>query len=195
MAGTTAGRIVRLIFLFEGVSMAITGPILMAAPKMALELFGVKNPSDAAAGGVAWFGALVFLMGWVESRSWGAMTKFEVEGWLLADFAFLAVFVPWINSHGVWNFWSAVCSAGFPIVYAPIRLYWLLCVGGYDYDPGPGRPRKSDASPARAVEAASEAEAEAEAAGAGAGAGKATRSPSPRRGVTTRARARAKRSA
>jgi hypothetical protein len=34
---------------------------------------------------VPWFGSLVFMMGWLELRVLGRMTRPEVEGWLLAD--------------------------------------------------------------------------------------------------------------
>lgn len=32
----------------------------------------------------------------------------------------------------MWNFWTFAASILFPVAYAPVRVYWLLFLGGYD---------------------------------------------------------------
>jgi len=112
--------------------MVITGPLLMIAPHWVLQTYGVKDPPMVAADVVPWFGALVFLMGWVESRAWGKLTRFEVEAWLIADFLYMYALWVFIRAHGEWNLYSFVYSFLFPLLYWPVRAYWLLCVGHYD---------------------------------------------------------------
>jgi len=124
--------IIQLIFLFEGIAMLITGPLLMVAPLWVLQVYGVKDPPLVAADVVPWFGSLVFLMGWVETRCWGKMNRFEVEAWMIADFLYMYALYVFITRHGQWNIFSFVLSFLFPLLYWPIRLYWLLRVGHYD---------------------------------------------------------------
>ncbi len=61
----------------------------------------------------------------MELRYWGLLPRIVIEGFLLADFLYLLTFVPFIAASGKWNIWSLVCSAGFPVAWAPIRAYWL----------------------------------------------------------------------
>jgi len=125
--GGRANNWVENLHLFEGIAMLITGPILMAFPALTLSLYECPVPSfSLAADVVPWFGALVFLMGWVETRYWGRVPRPVVEAWLIADVLYLVVFYLFIERHvGHWNFWSFVCSALFPILWAPLRVYWL----------------------------------------------------------------------
>ena len=44
---------------------------------------------------------------------------------LIADVLYLVAFYVFIERHGDWNFWSVICSALFPILWAPLRVYWL----------------------------------------------------------------------
>jgi hypothetical protein len=133
-----AKEIVRLIFLFEGIAMLITGPILCFCPATVLSLYtapqyqqmGVDAPGIAA-DIVPWFGALVSLMGWTESRTGGRLTRAEVEGWLVGDLLYIYGFYLWVQRYSLWNFWT-VGSIAFPVLYAPIRVYWLLFCGDYD---------------------------------------------------------------
>jgi len=126
-----AKEIVRLIFLFEGVAMLITGPLLCFAPHACLSLYEVDAPGIAV-DIVPWFGALVALMGWTETRTFGRLTRAEVEGWLVGDLLYIYAFYLWVERYSRWNFWALVASIAFPVLYAPIRVYWLIFLGGYE---------------------------------------------------------------
>ncbi|KAL6057403.1 hypothetical protein QOT17_015552 [Balamuthia mandrillaris] len=121
-------KIIHWIHLFEGIAMLITGPILMLFPQLVLSLYAVSPQvvgAAVAADVVPWFGALVVLMGWVETRCWGRMLRPMVEAWLIADVLYLLAFYVFVERHGQWNLWSFALSALFPILYAPLRVYWL----------------------------------------------------------------------
>ena len=116
----------------EGVAMLATGPFLMLFGGWTLDLWGVAAVAGGAGDAravaalcVAMFGALVFLMGWIEARVWGRLSRECVEAWFVADLLFLMAFVPLIHGYGVWNFWSIWGTAFWPLSYAPARLYWL----------------------------------------------------------------------
>jgi len=116
--------------------MLITGPILMLFPRMTLQLYGLTAASccQAAVDTVPWFGSLVLLMGWVECRVAGRLTRPEVEAWLIADIAYFLALKAFVDNNlgGQWNFWSFGASALFPLLWCPVRLYWLLYLGHYD---------------------------------------------------------------
>lgn len=56
---------------------------------------------------------------------WKNLPRAWIEACLIADILYLAAFYIFIERHGEWNFWSFVASALFPILYAPLRFYWL----------------------------------------------------------------------
>jgi hypothetical protein len=128
---------INYIHLFEGLAMLITGPFLMYFPQLTLDLYGV-NHTPVAADIVPWyeplylathkrrFGALVTLMGWMEWRMWKNLPRAWIEACLIADLLYLGAFYVFISRHGVWNFWSFGASALFPILWAPLRFYWLF---------------------------------------------------------------------
>jgi len=117
--------VLNYIHLFEGIAMLITGPFLMYFAELTLDLYGVRPFSQVAVDVVPWFGALVTLMGWMEFRMWRKLPRAWIEACLIADILWLGAFFLFIQKHGVWNFWSFVASALFPILYAPLRFYWL----------------------------------------------------------------------
>ena len=108
--------------------MLITGPILMFFPQMTFDLYDIVDPpSSSSIRALQWFGALVLLMGWTETRKLGKLDAPEVEAWLIADIFYaywMYCFVADGSTHG-WNFWS-VFSIAFPILWAPVRLFWLF---------------------------------------------------------------------
>jgi len=113
------------IHWFEAITMLLTGPFLMYYAQLTLELYGVKNPSQLAIDIVPWFGALVTLMGWLEWRLWKRLPRAWIEACLIADILYGGSFFLFIQRHGEWNIWS-LFSIGFPVVYAPMRYYWLF---------------------------------------------------------------------
>jgi len=117
---------INYLHLFEGWAMLLTGPFLMIFGELTLQLYGVKHIASQASDTVPWFGALVTLMGWVEVRMWKNLPRAWIEACLLADILYLIAFYIFIERHGEWNFWSFVCSAMFPMLWAPVRTYWLL---------------------------------------------------------------------
>ena len=131
----TLANVVQSIFLFEGIAMLITGPILFAFPESVMELYQVRlalskitidSIGCAASSAVQWFGALVALMGWIECRKFGRLDNIEVEAWLIADVLYAYSFISFVSycTEG-WNVWS-LFSVVFPIMWAPLRVYWLL---------------------------------------------------------------------
>jgi len=90
-----------------------------------LKLYEITHISEIAASTVQWFGALVILMGWVETRAWGLMPRYCVEAWLIADILYTIVFYDFVQKYAVWNIFTLHFSILFPIIYAPIRVYWL----------------------------------------------------------------------
>ena len=134
---------IRWMHWFEGWAMLLTGPFLMVFGEYTLGLWGVNvramslaaSSSSAAAVAAAvadiaglsigQFGALVFLMGWIEVRYHGLLPRYCVEAWLIADILYLIVFLLLIVRYGEFNFWSIWGTAAWPASYAPVRCYWL----------------------------------------------------------------------
>lgn len=116
---------IRLIFLAEGVAMLVTGPFLMLWPQWTVTLYGASATFGHVGSAIPWFGALVLLMGWVETRKMGRLDAPEVEAWLIADVAYAFFFHKWVIHYTPgYNLWS-LFSIAFPILWAPLRVYWL----------------------------------------------------------------------
>jgi hypothetical protein len=130
------GKWIKWMFLFEGVAMLLTAPVLMFYGSEVLELYAtVSSPLAIRVGGavVPWFGALVLLMGWLECRVGGRLSVAEVEAWLIADIAYVVALARFVHEYtSGWNLWSFAFSALFPLLWAPVRIYWLLFLRSYD---------------------------------------------------------------
>jgi hypothetical protein len=62
-----------------------------------LSKIAVASLSCTADAAVGWFGALVLLMGWIETRKFGRLDTPEVEGWLIADVCYALLFYRFVE--------------------------------------------------------------------------------------------------
>ena len=65
-------------------------------------------------------------MGYHQTFEWKKLTKKWIEACFIADLLWLYAFINFINKHGSWNVWSIYGSLTWTIIYAPLRVYWLI---------------------------------------------------------------------
>jgi hypothetical protein len=115
------------VFYLEGWLLVATGIFMTFFPAMTIQMFGIDVPADSeklAGYFLQQFSVMCILMGYVGVRSHPTVPRTTLEACLLADFLYVAVFMPCIQTYGRWTPGS-IFSVGITLFLASVRIVHL----------------------------------------------------------------------
>jgi len=137
------GEYVRKMFFYEAILTTVAAVIMFITPSASLSMFGIAEAPLIMLDCVPVVAVAVLVKGMVGARSYGRLTLEQVEVWLLSDLLYLYVVVGMASRHpSLWTI-ATTLSLFQTVMYAPIRIYWLVELRGYDAVPANAQQQAS----------------------------------------------------
>ncbi|GAB5355766.1 hypothetical protein AAMO2058_000233500 [Amorphochlora amoebiformis] len=137
------GEYCRRSFLLESGLTLVLAVLMFMTPNTVLQSVGFQHAVPIVIDSVPLIGVWVLVKALIGLRRCGRLSQQTVEIWLLSDFLYIYSVVGFARIHP--QAWTATNISGLLMtaVWAPIRMYWLMELRGYD----PAAPVHSNARP------------------------------------------------
>jgi hypothetical protein len=100
---TVSYRVCTTVFYYEGWLLLATGTFMLLFPSLTIKMFGISAESSLAGYFLQQFCVMCILMGYVGVRSHPTLSNVTVQACLIADFLYIAMFVPLVQEFGQWT--------------------------------------------------------------------------------------------